>query len=146
MRGDLKNAVGGGLVMALGLYALVSAPEFGIGTPTNMGAGFFPMALGICGLVSGAVIAVPALFRARTVPQFQWRPLAAVAAAILAFGLVSSAFGYVPGVAAATLLAALGDRRNGPGSIALLTVAIPAAIWLVFHLGLQISPPAFKGF
>src|SRR3546814_3566376 len=115
MKVELRDVLGGAMMVLIGTYALVMAPSYGIGTPTNMGSGFFPMALGIIGIVTGLGIAVPALFRAGgAVEKIEWRPLTAVIAAIAAFAVVTAWIGYLPGAAAATGLAALADRKNRP--------------------------------
>src|SRR3546814_13621475 len=103
MKVELRDVLGGAMMVLIGTYALVMAPSYGIGTPTNMGSGFFPMALGIIGIVTGLGIAVPALFRAGgAVEKIAWRPLPAVIAAIAAFAILPAWIGSLPRAAAAT--------------------------------------------
>lgn len=146
MKVDLKDVLGGAMMVLISLYALVMAPGYGIGTPTNMGSGFLPMVLGIVGIGLGLGIAIPALFRTGMMEAIEWRPLLAVVAAIAAFAAITAWIGYLPGTAAATGLAAIGDKKSRLLSTILLMIGVTIGVWLIFSVGLRIAPQAWKGF
>src|ERR1700743_1802951 len=59
-----RDYYGGGLLILLGLYAVVPGVHYDVGSLVEMGPGFFPASLGTLLLVLGAIIALGA--RART--------------------------------------------------------------------------------
>jgi hypothetical protein len=116
-----------------------------IGTPTQMGAGFFPFALGTISIILGSVIAIGGLRQTEAVGKPEWRAAVAILAAIAAFALLTGPFGYLPGVAAAVFIATFGNQKvHVPGAV-VLTAVVCVGVWAIFSLGLRLSTPAIRG-
>ena len=143
-RCSAREMVGGSLFTAVGAAFLVSAFGYEIGSPGNMGPGFFPMVLGAASVTVGLVILISGLGESASFPPIAWRPLVAVLLGISAFGFCIERFGLVPAVLGAVVVSALGDRGSSlPGAL-VLGGAAGAVAWLVFSVGLGVTIPAFR--
>lgn len=141
---DPKDAVGGVLLALLGAYVLSQSFGYGLGTARRMGAGYFPLILGIIALAIGSVIALRSIGRTGSFEPVAWRPALAILAGIAAFGLIVRPAGLLPAVAVAGLLACLGDREIGPIEALVLVAAVIFGVWLVFLVGLQLPIAAVR--
>lgn len=75
---NMKDVIGGGVLMLFGLIFVISATGYGIGSPTRMGPGFFPGALGILAMLLGLGIAIKGLRTTGEMPVVhiaRWRLL-----------------------------------------------------------------------
>ncbi len=144
-----KDAIGGGLFALIGLYFLLGAFEYPIGTARAMGPGYIPMLLGGLAIMVGLLIAGPALVRRQRVPTTAirpaWRPMALVLSGILVFGVVMEFAGLLPAIFALVAVSALGEKKMRPIPVLILAFATTAGIWLVFHIMLAIPAPLCKG-
>jgi hypothetical protein len=143
-RYDYRDILAGALIALVGGVFAYGAASLRLGSPHAMGPGYFPMAVAIITILLGLAIMVPALLRAGALPRLEPRPLIAVGAAILAFGLAIRAFGLVPAILATVALSALGDRTARPIGTIALAVFMALASWLVFSLALGLPMPAFR--
>lgn len=135
--------LGGFILAAIGAFVLAQSFRYGLGTPRRMGAGYFPMVLGITATLIGVLIMIRSFGRETAFQPIDWRPAIFILAAIGYFGLTIRTFGMIPAIAGATLLAALGDRSARPRSTAVLVVCVSIGVWLVFVVGLRLPVPAF---
>ena len=141
---NTRDLTAAALVAALGVFTVVMAFVYGIGSFARMGAGFFPLALGSAAVLLAIAIAVPALSRADRIAVPSWRPLAGIAAGIAVFALAVERFGVLPAVFAAAAIVAAADRDSRPVEILLLAVAMTVIIWLVFLKLLAIPVDAVR--
>ncbi len=141
---DAKDAVGGLLLALVGAYVLSQSFGYGLGTARRMGAGYFPMILGITAVAIGSVIALRSIGRTGGFEPVAWRPAVAILVAIAVFGLTVRHVGLLPAVAAAGLLACLGDREIGAIEALVLVAVVVAGVWLVFLVGLQLPIAAVR--
>ncbi|MEQ9812293.1 MAG: tripartite tricarboxylate transporter TctB family protein [Azospirillaceae bacterium] len=141
MKRNYKDVAGGGLFVALGLYVFVSAFGFGIGTTSRMGAGYYPMVLGVVAIVLGAVIVALGWQETAERPRVAVKPLLAVLAGLIAFYVLVDRAGMIPAIWGLTGLASLADNDiTWRGTIGLM-LAVSLAAWLLFSvfLGLPIA-------
>lgn len=133
------------LLLLVSLYFVIQGTSYGLGTMQRMQAGTFPVLVGAC----LAIICVLMLLR---VPpedeEARWdvRPLAAVMAALVAFGLLVRTAGLVPAIWAAMAVAALGDPNVRWIRLAAVMAGVALAAWLLFTVMLRLPLPAFRGF
>ncbi|MCW8085363.1 tripartite tricarboxylate transporter TctB family protein [Sabulicella glaciei] len=142
---DYMDMLGGAVLTVFGLWFMLHAfGEYNIGELRRMGPGFFPAVLG--GLVAGfgALIFLPALFRAGTRVQFDTRPFLAIVAGILAFAFVVEPFGLVAATAVLVGITAMGRVAIRPVEIAIMAVCLAAIAVLVFSWGLGIPLHPFR--
>lgn len=132
-----------GVLGLIGAGAFVLALGFRTGARGQIGSAELPLVLS-GGLV---LVALWGLATARAEESFppQWRPLAAVTAAVAGFALLVEPFGLVPATLVSMTLAYLGQRATDWGLFALYTAGFAAALWLIFIVGLGLPVGAFGG-
>ena len=141
-RVDTRDIAGGLAIVAGGLASAWRSSQYEIGTMTQMGPGYFPLALSVIFALLGACIAVPALFRAGTGIAPDWKNLFFVLAAMIVFALSIQRLGIFIATVAAIAVVGLAGRITFPGSIA-LGIALSVLAWLIFILGLGMTIPAW---
>ncbi|WP_445953851.1 tripartite tricarboxylate transporter TctB family protein [Tepidimonas sp.] len=144
MRHDQRDFLGGLLMAFVGFAAAWYAYEhYELGTPNDMGPGFFPFGLGILLGVLGLLIALPAMLRPGEQLRVMWGALARVVGAIVLFALLLKTAGLVLACMAAVILASTADRSIGWRVRLLTAVVIAALSWLVFIVGLGMVLPVW---
>ncbi len=151
-----KDRLGGALLVATGVAAMLAGVGYGLGTLRQMGSGFYPATLGaLLALIGGVLLATasrapdahladaPAETAHLSGPAVQWRGWLCILCAVAAFVVLGAHGGLVPASFASVLVAALGDRRNTLRDAALLALAMTAFGVLVFHYGLKLLLPLF---
>lgn len=143
---DLRDVIGGAIIALVGAAAFYRSFAYGIGTISEMQAGFFPMVLSAIAVLLGIVIAIGGLLRPSEPGEaIAWRPLVAVLGGIGAFALLLRPLGLGPAVAAAAAIAALGDRQNRLLNLLVLGLVLAIACWLIFSVGLKLPLPLVRG-
>jgi hypothetical protein len=144
---ELRDLVAGALMVAAGLFiAAYAGTHYKIGTPSRMGPGFFPVALGLILAGLGVIIGLLAFSKslhALTPPTFALRSVLAIPLAILVFAFLVERAGLIPAALALTCVAAIADRSLTLRRTLLLGMALALISWLVFSVGLQMTLPAF---
>lgn len=143
MRANAKDLVGGGLVVAVGAFAFVTALGYSLGTARQMGPGYFPLVISGVLVVLGIAIAALSFSRPAEIELPKWRATIAVLASVIAFATTIDTFGLVPAVFVTIFVSALGDAKWSPLSTSLLAAGMALACWLVFIRFLGLSMPAF---
>lgn len=137
---DLRDVLGGLLMIAIGVFAVIYAQRYDMGQLRMMGPGYFPIILGGLLVILGMFIAVPALFRSGKAIEIQWKSLFWVITSIVLFAaslhLVGLVFATILCVVASSMASTLPWRTKFilAGSVALLT-------YLIFSLGLGMLFP-----
>jgi hypothetical protein len=143
-RRDYQDVIAGLLLIVLGAAAAYhSYHSFPIGTVSRMGPGMFPMWLGITLVVLGALITLPAFFRAGSIPIPEKRPTFFVLASVLAFALTVEVIGLVPSIFLLTGFAVLADKKLGILGTIVLASCLSLMAWLIFLVGLGIPIQPF---
>jgi hypothetical protein len=145
LRRDYRDIVCGLLLAAAGAAAAWYAmANYQLGTLARMGPGLSFVALGITLALFGALIAIPALFRAGAPVRAEVRPFIAIVAAMAVFPFVLPAFGLLPAIAATTIVASLADGRAGVRNTLLLAAFLVALCYAIFILGLRLNMTPFR--
>jgi uncharacterized BrkB/YihY/UPF0761 family membrane protein len=143
-RRDAHDLLGGLLMAILGFAAAWYAHgHYELGTPRNMGPGFFPFWLGLLLGVLGVLIALPALVRPGVRIAVAWRTLACVIGSLVLFAAALKPAGLVLATAASVLLASLADRSMAWRTRLIAAAVIAALCWLVFSLALGMVLPVW---
>lgn len=125
-------------------FALYAAAHHEIGSLQQMGAGFFPVVLGLALSLCGILIALPA-WRQRQRGALATRlalwPLLAVSAAIVFFALALHTLGLVVTSMTSTLLVTLALPQAGWRWRLVLAASLALVLWLVFVSALAIVVP-----
>ncbi len=145
-----KDHISAAVLIAMGTTITVVGSHYHMGSLVNMGPAFIPVVLGVIMILVGAIIGL--LARARTTeeraeqalpPLPDFRGVACILAASVAFIVFSNYGGLIPATFASVFVAALGDRDNTWKSAALLALAMVVFGVCVFHFGLKVQMPLF---
>lgn len=143
---DSKELVGaiaittGGI--ALGGYAWMHYP---MGSPAQMGPGFFPVALGVILVGIGLLLAMTAMRGSGSFPAVEWKSLVAVLLSGAFFALTVDRFGLVPAVVGLVIIVRAADKKYSVlGSIALASILAVIAV-LIFRIGLSMPFAIVRG-
>jgi putative tricarboxylic transport membrane protein len=120
---DLLTAI---LFLALGFAALIYGNvHYALGTPSRMGAGFFPTLVSIGLIVMGAILLLQAIFDAdEAVGTIDLRVVLFVLAGTFLFGLLIERAGLLAASAALVFAARIADRGFGVTETAMLTAVL----------------------
>lgn len=138
---DMQDVLGGLALAALGTFAAVYAQQYEFGDLNRMGAGFFPVTLGILLAVLGAMIAIPAFFRSGPAIQVRWKSFALVMASVVTFALTLKVLGLIIATILTVVLASMADDDTNWKSRAMIAVGVALMTYLVFGLGLSMVLP-----
>ena len=137
------------LIAAVGAGAIYEGAQYGIGTLTDMGSGFFPVMLGVGMIVMGALMAVtrPAVGdgHGHGLQAPNWRGAAAIVAAVALFILLANRAGLAPATFCCVFVGALGTKGTRLVEAALLAAAVTVFGVVLFRYGLQIQFPILRG-
>ncbi|HQT38883.1 MAG TPA: tripartite tricarboxylate transporter TctB family protein [Acidocella sp.] len=144
---NLKDLLGGGLMLLIGLGTSLKASDYDLGSLQQMGPGFFPMSLGIILAITGALIIFTGLRTAISIPETlfhpQWRGWVCICASLVAFVIAGKYFGLLPATFLTVLIAAFGDRKNSLKAALSLAAAMTIVCLVVFSWLLQVQFPLF---
>jgi putative tricarboxylic transport membrane protein len=132
-RFDAFNLVGAVCVTLGGVALIAGALTYPVGTLTRMGPGYFPMITGsILAMIGLGLIAESRGARSEGA-RIRLRPVLAVFAALLWWGLTIERLGLVPSTVGLVILSSLAQRQPS-----LRMIAATAAFLIVFAVGIFI--------
>jgi hypothetical protein len=137
-----KDFGAGLLYAAFGVAALLMARDYGMGTASRMGPGYFPTALGALLLLIGTASVIRAFFRdGKPIGAVAWKGAALVTAGTVLFGLLLRPAGLVPALVALILVGASASSRFRiewrAGALMVVLIAFCALVF-VKALGLPV--------
>jgi hypothetical protein len=144
-RRSMQDIVAGGLAVLIGLAFFVMSFEYGIGTARAMEGGFFPLMISVLVMAIGAVVAIKGFWTAAEPETVLWRPLLAVAAAVVVFALTVQLLGLLPAVLLTVAVSALGDPDSRPLGTVAAALVISFGVWLIFSAGLGLPIVLVRG-
>ena len=141
-----KDFYAGLLFVAFGVFAIIIARNYPLGSAARMGPGYFPRLLGILLIVLGAALSLIALRgRGTPLPGWKWRPVSIVLLSVIAFGLVLTHAGLVLSTIGLIVVASTASREFRFKE-SLLSGALLAALSVgVFVIGLKLQLPIWPG-
>ena len=127
---------------AFGLIVAIIARQYPVGTPGQMGPGFFPLWLGILLAVVGGVVIVQALRTEQVaMPRVEWRAAGFVTLAIVAAGVLLLTAGLFVAIPVLVVIASLAGRNVRVVRVVVTAVALTAMAYLIFIVGLELRIP-----
>ena len=142
-----RDYYAGALSALIGAGAIYEGRQYGIGSLSDMGSGFFPVALGVGMVVMGAMMALahsPApADHAAQIPD--WRGAAAILAAVALFIVLADRAGLAPATFACVFVGALGTRTTKLLEALLLALGVTVFGVALFHYGLHVQFPIIRG-
>ena len=138
----------GALIALIGLGAIYEGAQYGIGGLSNMGSGFFPVALGAGMVLMGALMAVvrsPAPDGHGGIQAPDWRGAAAIILAVALFILLADRAGLAPATFACVFVGALGTSSTKLAEALILAAGVTVFGIVLFRYGLQVQFPIIRG-
>ena len=135
------------LIAAIGGGAIYEGSQYGIGSLTNMGSGFFPVMLGVGMILMGALMALmrPGENQGHGLQAPNWRGAAAIVAAVALFILLANRAGLAPATFACVFVGALGTRGTTLKEAGILAIVVTIFAIVLFRYGLQVQFPILRG-
>jgi hypothetical protein len=141
-----KDFYAGLLFVAFGVFAIIVARNYPLGTAARMGPGYFPRLLGILLIVLGAALSLTALRgQGPPLPGWKWRPVSIVLLSVVAFGLVLTHAGLVLSTIGLIAVASTASREFRFRESLLSGVLLAALSVGVFVIGLKLQLPIWPG-
>lgn len=147
-----RDYAAGGLMTLIGLSAAYASLAYDIGTPAQMGPGFFPCAVGVLLAINGALIAIAATghkdnpksadVHSHALPDL--RGTVCIVLSVLAFIACGHYLGLAPATFSIVFIAALGDRSNSVRVAAVLALVMAVVAAIIFWWALSLQMPLFK--
>lgn len=147
--GDAKEFWSGVMFAVFGLFFVVFARQYDMGTAARMGPAFFPTMLGGLLLLLGIGIALRGILadtQDGKVARFHFKPLLFVLGAVVAFGLLLRPAGLLVALAALVVISSLGSDEFRLRDVLLLTVGLGVLVLAVFIYGLGMTVPVLPAF
>lgn len=141
----LEDMIAGFVTGGIGLFIVIEANGYQMGSLRSMGPGYFPTILGSIMIALGAIMLVTARpSRVEVAAESgQLRGMIFVAAAFGAFALTIESLGTLVAVSLAVFLSALANRRTSVLAALILAVATAIISVLIFRVGLGLQFKAF---
>jgi len=130
-------------VFVLGAYMAAQGFDYTVGSLNHMGAGFFPVVVGLLLVFFGIAIFLEVRYRQTPPPDIPVRPLAALTAGLIAFAVLIEPAGLVPATFFLVLIAAFGDETMGVLRALITAFAIAVLGYLVFVVGFRLTLDPF---
>jgi len=141
-----KDFYAGLLFVAFGVFAIIMARNYPLGTAARMGPGYFPRLLGILLIVLGAALSLTALRgQGPPLPGWKWRPVSIVLLSVVAFCLVLTHAGLVLSTIGLIAVASTASREFRFRESLLSGVLLAALSVGVFVIGLKLQLPIWPG-
>lgn len=142
-RKDTQDIIGGVALAALGVFAAVYAQRYEFGDVQRMGAGYFPVVLGIILTVLGILIALPAFFRRGDAIRGEWKNLFFVIASVVVFALTLKLLGLILATVVSVVVSLIPEQETRLKGSLLVAAGISLLTYLIFSLGLGMVLPVW---
>ena len=160
-----KDKIAGLLLVFLGIGAYLEGRTHSLGTLTQMGSGYFPVALGLILVLIGFLLFVTATPYHRDDPATQlsdvddkdpphlsldhcpppdWRGVSCIIGSVISFIGVGHFFGLIPATCICVFMAAMGDRTSTYREAAALSLLMCALAAGLFHGILHVQFPLLQ--
>jgi hypothetical protein len=133
-----RNRITGGVMALIGLYVVLEASSFELGSAVRMGPGFLPLGLGILIIVFAVLIAIINDDGDQPASKIVWRPVVFVLTSILSFALLIEPVGLLAATAALVFISGAADPEHTWRSLSVLYVILIVAVYVVFVMFLSV--------
>lgn len=134
------------ILAVIGITAFIIGLQYDFGSSQRMGSGYFPMVLSGTLTILAVWEALSVLFNPTSdeQPRLDWRPFAAIMAAVLGFAFAISFLGLIPAFIVVIGLSSLSEPKYGVKPALILAASVSIGAWLLFAKLLGVTLPLFK--
>ena len=142
-----KDFWAGLMFIAFGLFFLVVARNYQMGSAVRMGPAYFPTVLGaIMAILGGIVFFQSLVIEGPPVPKLSFKPVFYISLALVIFGYTLKPLGFVLSLVILIFVCAFGGHEFKAKEVSILTVVLIIFSVLVFVKGLTLPFPLWPEF
>ncbi len=142
-----KDFWAGLMFIGFGLFFMLVARNYQMGSAVRMGPAYFPTVLGGIMAVLGAIVFLQSLIvEGAKVPKLSFKPIFFISLALLLFGYLLKPLGFVLALVVMVFVSAFGGHEFKAKEVAILTVVLIIFSVLVFVKGLTLPFPLWPAF
>jgi hypothetical protein len=144
---DSKDFWSGLMLIAIGAVAVFMARDYPFGTALRMGAGFFPIVLGVILVLFGLFFVARGLRASAPAIEGNWSPRALIVLplAFVMFGVLMEKAGFIPAMLVLIAGSAAAGTEFRIGEVVALSVALTAMCVALFIWALGLPYPLIVG-
>jgi hypothetical protein len=150
MKQDLRNNKdfwAGLMFMLTGIFAIITARHYRLGSALNMGPGYFPIVLSGIMIIFGVIIMLKGLSQSEKISgNWSVRALILIPFSVVLFGILIDKAGFIPALIALIFISAAAGRDFKVKEVLLLTVILVFISLGVFIWGLGLPYLLFINF
>ncbi len=137
-----QDAMTGIMFLAIAVYfGTTTLLQLDLGTPEEMGPGFFPFSLSVILAILGVLVLLRAKPDEEEQPPVNWRAVILVGSAPITFGLTVRSLGLAPALLISVGLAVLSSSKIGLVRGSAIVVGVTVFCVLVFKFGVGVPYP-----
>jgi hypothetical protein len=142
-----KDFWAGLMFIAFGLFFLVVARNYQMGSAVRMGPAYFPTVLGGIMAVLGAIVFLQSLVaQGDPMPKFSFKPIFYISLSLVLFGYLLKPLGFILSLVVLVFVCAFGGHEFKAKEVTILTVVLIIFSVLVFVKGLTLPFPLWPDF
>lgn len=142
-----KDFWAGLMFIGFGLFFMIVARNYQMGSAVRMGPAYFPTVLGGIMAVLGAIVFLQSLlFEGAKLPKFSFKPIFYISLALILFAYLLKPVGFVLALVIMVFVSAFGGHEFRAKEVAILTVVLIIFSVLVFVKGLTLPFPLWPAF
>jgi hypothetical protein len=142
-----KDFWSGLMFIAFGLFFVVVARNYQMGSAVRMGPAYFPTVLGGIMAVLGAMVLFQSLVvKGAPFPKLSFKPIFFISLALVLFGYLLKPLGFILSLAILVYVCAFGGHEFKVKEVSILTVVLIIFSVLVFVKGLTLPFPLWPAF
>lgn len=135
------------MFIAFGIFFVVVARNYQMGTAVRMGPGYFPTMLGGLLVFLGAIVLFTSLtVKGASVPKMSFKPIFFISFGLILFGYLLKPLGFIAAVVILVFVSAFGGHEFRAKEVSILTVVLVIFSVLVFVKGLTLPFPLWPSF
>ena len=125
-----------------GVLIAIGALQYPLGTPGQMGAGFFPFWLGLLLALVGVIVLLQAMRSEQdAMLPIDWRALGIITGAIVLSGLLLRPAGLLVSIPVLVIVSSFASRNLKPLAVIITAIVLTAMAYVIFILGLDLRIP-----
>lgn len=142
-----KDFWAGLMFIGIGLFFLIVARNYQMGSAVRMGPAYFPTVLGGMLAVLGAIVFFQGLvLNGPPVPKLSFKPIFFISLALVLFGYLLKPIGFVLAIVVMVFVSAFGGHEFRAKEVAILTFVLIIFSVLAFVKGLTLPFPLWPDF
>lgn len=139
-----KDFYAGLMFFSVGLFAMILAFGYPLGSASRMGPGYFPRVLGGILMALGAILSIRSFWdKGEPIAPFAWKAIALVLGAVCLFGAIVMIVGLVIATTVLIFISGYASREFNVKESIISSIVLSAVAVGMFIIGLKLQFPIF---